>query len=282
MTTMFQPHPGVNARCTTCAGNSYVVIRGETTAIATVCDCVSVCPSCDDTGYIPEDESRNARLKPCVCGLLSTRIELFNRAYIPNRYAHCTLESYNTTVEQTPTIMGVSNFLNRYDPEDDNSMGFLLYGDVGRGKTHLMVATLRALIFKLGVSGRFVEFSLLLADLKASFEKRNDASMLVDPLYSVQVLAIDEMGKGRGSDWEKTVLDELISRRYNSLLTLLVTTNYKPGKSGGVSTPNLATNSKVPHLIDRVDTRVYSRLEQMCDFLPTTGPDFRKKNRNRR
>jgi len=177
--------------------------------------------------------------------------------------------------------MGVSNFLNRYDPDDDDAMGFLLYGDVGRGKTHLMVASLRALIFKLGVSGRFVEFSLLLADLKASFEKRNNASTLVDPLYSVQVLAIDEMGKGRGSEWEKTVLDELISRRYNGLLTLLVTTNYQPGKTSGVSTPNLAKASKVPHLVDRVDTRVYSRLEQMCRFIPTMGPDYRKKGNSK-
>ena len=282
MTTMFQPHPGANSNCKTCSGDSYVVVKGDTTAIAVVCDCVSACPSCDDTGFIPEDESRNSRLKPCVCGLVGTRIELFNRAFIPNRYAHCTLESYKPTVDQTPTIMGVSNFLNRYDPEDDDAMGFLLYGDVGRGKTHLMVAALRALIFKLGVTGRFVEFSLLLADLKASFEKINDASTLVDPLYSVQVLAIDEMGKGRGSDWEKTVLDELISRRYNSLLTLLVTTNYRPGNASGISTPNLAKNNKVPHLIDRVDTRVYSRLEQMCDFIPTSGPDYRKKPRHKR
>ena len=59
------------------------------------------------------------------------------------------------------------------------------------------------------------------------------------PLLHVPVLAIDELGKERGTDWERSMLDELISRRFNSGLATLFATNYfleersRPGQRPG-------------------------------------------------
>ena len=72
------------------------------------------------------------------------------------------------------------------------------------------------------------------------------------------------------------VVDELISRRYNGMKTLLATTNYAPGAPTGNAPPNLATSQKLSQTLgDRVGDRVYSRLLQLVDFLPIEGRDHR-------
>ncbi len=176
-------------------------------------------------------------------------------------------------------MVGVSRWLEQYQPGEENR-GLILYGKVGRGKTHLMVALLQELIFRYGVRVRFVEFSHLLADLKSGFDHGLGTARLIDPLVQVDVLAIDELGKGRNTEFEGTVLDELISRRYNAAATILATTNYPPdGPPTGDAIANAAAialqAAPVPTLVDRVGARVHSRLQEMCDFLPVDGPDFR-------
>jgi DNA replication protein DnaC len=139
-------------------------------------------------------------------------------------------------------------------------------------------------VLRRGTTARFVEFTHLLTDLKLSFEGRGDSASLVEPLYKVDVLLIDELGKGRCTEFEHTVLDDLVSRRYNAGLTILATTNFDPKlPATGQPVANLARATGPdgaaalrPSLRDRVDPRVFSRLQEMCDFLPVSGPDHRE------
>lgn len=214
---------------------------------------------------------------------MDLRAERFDRADIPARHASSTRASFKPAEpRQSAVLVGVSTWLNAYRPGEENR-GLVLYGDVGRGKTHLMVAMLRELVFRYGVSVRFVEFSHLLADLKSGFDQGQGAARLIDPLVAVDVLAIDELGKGRNTEFEGTVLDELVSRRYNAAGTILATTNYAPGAPTGVVTPNLAAvavgTQAAPTLADRVGSRVSSRLQEMCDMLELAGPDHRARKR---
>lgn len=183
-------------------------------------------------------------------------------------------------------MIGVSTWIEDYQPHQENR-GMVLHGKVGRGKTHLMVAMLRELVFRHGITVRFVEFSHLLADLKSGFDQKLGMARLIDPLVAVDVLAIDELGKGRNTEFEGTVLDELISRRYNSAATILATTNYSPDiKPTGRAVANSAAvamgTKSAPSLSDRVGARVHSRLQEMCDFLPVDGLDHRELQRDRR
>ena len=114
-----------------------------------------------------------------------------------------------------------------------------------------------------------------LADLKTGFERGSANRLVLSDLVEVDVLAIDELGKGRNTEWEGTVLDELISRRYNAAATVLATTNYAPKRTGH-ATPNLTdAPATQPGLPDRVGDRVYSRLHELCDFISLPGTDFR-------
>ena len=102
-------------------------------------------------------------------------------------------------------------------------------------------------------------------------------------LLNVPILAIDELGKGRLTGWERTVIDDIVSGRYNSNGVLLATTNYKWGspQTKGAELSNLAENFDKQTLGDRVGERVFSRLQEMCYFTPIQGVDFRA-NRSQR
>ena len=135
------------------------------------------------------------------------------------------------------------------------------------------------MIFRHGVPCRFIEFSRLLSILKEGYSSgKSDAGLLGD-LADVPVLAIDELGKGRLTDWELTIIDEVVSRRYNALGCTLATTNYMPGTPTGAAPPNLSTTNQLTQTLgDRVGDRVYSRLMQLVDFLEVEGKDHRARS----
>jgi DNA replication protein DnaC len=210
--------------------------------------------------------------------MLPDRIRMFNQAGIPARYIHATFVSFAQTPDGqlkdlAPSAIralgNCSQFLDTYQPGATNR-GLILHGDVGRGKTHLMIAMIRELIFRHGIPCRFIEFSRLLSMLKEGYSSgRSDAPLLSD-LAEVPVLAIDELGKGRMTDWE------VVSRRYNAVGCTLATSNYLPGTPTGAAPPNLATSSQLTQRLgDRVGDRVYSRLMQLVDFLEVEGKDHR-------
>ncbi|HHO54543.1 MAG TPA: cell division protein ZapE [Deltaproteobacteria bacterium] len=272
-------HPGADRDCPRCKGTGTRIARSGEVAIAISCDCLSVCPSCRGTGLVAISNAFRARHRRCVCQVVMARRRAFDAAGIPARHSGSTRASFVPTGRhQTAVVGAVSNYLKEFNPEGDNR-GLILYGDVGRGKTHLLVALLRELVFRHGVRARFVEFSHLLADLKSGFDVGRGMAALIDPLVDVEILAIDELGKGRNTEFEGTVLDELVSRRYNAVRPILATTNFSPG-GGGAAVSNAAAvqvgTEERPGLATRVGPRVYSRLRETCDFVEVQGDDYRE------
>jgi DNA replication protein DnaC len=212
--------------------------------------------------------------------MLPDRVELFNRACIPSRHAGSCFASFHP--ERNPGVqLGYrmcDEWLQGFKPGLENK-GLILYGGVGRGKTHLLVAMLRALTLEHGVEARFVEFSHLLSQLKEGYDNGLGEASTLTPLVRIPVLAIDELGKGRGSEWELGIIDQLVSHRYNALGTILATTNYEPNAPSGLPEPNLAQPELGQTLGDRVGERVLSRLREMCSFLRLRGDDYRQLGR---
>lgn len=243
------------------------------------------CPACGGSGYARIEQEGTVIMGRCRCQMLPDRIQLFNQAGIPSRYANATFISFAQSKtgqlkDLDPSAIralgACSQFVDSFSPGEMNR-GLALYGDVGRGKTHLLIAVLRELIFRHGVAVKFMEFSRLLSLLKEGYsEGRSDAPILSE-LSEVEVLAIDELGKGRLSEWELTIIDEVISRRYNGLGCTLATTNYVPGEPTGAAPPNLATQQTPTQTLgDRVGDRVYSRCLQLVDFVQVAGRDHRQ------
>jgi len=276
---MNQPPTSGRPDCPRCRGAGIEVkATGGEFARAEVCGCVPVCPVCDGTGRVDLLEDGHPAVARCRCRILYDRAALFDRAQIPARHAKSTLESFDhRTIEGAgKAFTKVWAWLEQYKPGSENR-GLVLWGKVGRGKTHLLVALLRELVFRHGVETRFIEFSRLLLLLKEGYEKgMSDAPVLAE-ISETAVLAIDELGKGRLSDWELRVIDDVVSRRYNAMTCTLFTTNYAPAIATGSLPTNLATGIDLAQSLgDRVGDRVYSRLREMGTFVEMGGPDYRE------
>jgi DNA replication protein DnaC len=243
------------------------------------------CPLCQGSGRARLDTDGVITMGRCRCQKLPDRIQIFNRAGLPARFAEATFVSFaqepdGSLKDLDPSgIMALgtcSQWVEGFQPEVENR-GLVLHGPVGRGKTHLMIALLRDLIFRHGVEVRFIEFSRLLSMLKEGYSSGKSDAGVLGEIATVPVLAIDELGKGRLTEWELAVIDEVISRRYNAMGCTIATTNYGPGEPTGFESANLSTAKRPSQrLADRVGDRVYSRLCEVVDFIEVSGKDHRK------
>ena len=278
---MTAPLPRGAPGCPRCQERGYVIRSAGEWSEAELCACLPPCTRCGGTGRLTRQVDGLAVMGRCRCQALPDRVALWNAASVPTRHMHNTLESFSAGAlaqqdhEKFRALPEVARWKEPFSAEQADR-GLVLYGPVGRGKTHLLVGLLRWIIFEHGVGARFIEFSRLLALLKEGYDKGQSDRSLMNELATVPVLAIDELGKGRMSDWELVIIDELVSRRYNAMAATLGTTNYQPGDATGDGPPNLAHGVRATQTLgDRVGDRVYSRLCEMCDFVEVGGKDFR-------
>ncbi|HVO19799.1 MAG TPA: ATP-binding protein [Anaeromyxobacter sp.] len=279
-------HPA-ETTCAECGGTGYVVDQVlAAPAQARRCSCQATCPRCGGAGYLLVPSGSSSVAQACACRGLDERIAIFNRIGIPAAVARASFESFKIwSPDHTRGRTAAEEFARRFR-RDAPTKGFLFYGSPGAGKTHLLVATLRWLALEKGVASRYVEFMLLLSEIKAGFDSNRSPMEILRPLLAVPVLAIDELGKERGTEWERSMLDELISRRFNSGLATLFATNYfvearvvaeRPGRAVNTRSQAFQADAEYMTLAQRVGDRVYSRLNEMCTFVRVDpGMDARK------
>jgi DNA replication protein DnaC len=284
--------------CAECGGRSYRLLTTADRALARVCGCMHSCPHCHGQGYVlcVQEQTFSERVgprryetvTPCLCRVLRGRVEAFNRVGIPGVLGKASFENYLPFHEAHDAAKQAATRFASGFRRGSPSRGFIISGPVGSGKTHLLTAALSRLVLEAGVEARYLEISLLFADIRRGFQEGKSGGEIIGPLSEVDVLAIDELGRGRGSPFEMETLDELIARRYNAGRTTLFATNYSleperkarpQSRSGYRSTQEEAGQPRDTELLrDRVGERIYSRLCEMCEFvsLPPETPDHRR------
>ena len=273
---------GYKVRLTTSSQSEFVVAKP--------CSCVpKVCPTCKGDRFIIErDRFHRDIAKPCPdCVEWTHNLKLYNEAKVPKRYYKSQLlskdrdqdnENIFTTLSTIPKIVK-SGTRNEADMK-----GFVLMGLPGTGKTHLMAGMIFQCTIRAGISCRFQEFSQLISFIKQGFSEGKSERELIEPLLETTILVIDDLGKGRKTEWESGILDMLISERYNANKLLMVTTNYIETESMiSKRQPSLAKESEMEEetidtLRERIGMRVYSRLKEMCYFEELSGVDRRIMN----
>ncbi len=273
----------------TCNSGNVAIERNGDCAFAKLAEPVETCRTCGGTGLLPTTVEEQGRkysvVSPCARAKAKSRLALFNSASIPGVLANATFETYRPAhPEQDRAKSLAKDFAFRWP----SARGFLLSGPVGTGKTHLLCAALRHATLEMGAQASYVEMSLLFSTIRKGFAEGKSGGEIVGPLSRVPLLAIDELGKGRGSPFEMETLDELIARRYNAGRVTLFATNYsikapeekgRPTNGRHLATNDLVEAGKDSRLLsERVGDRIYSRLFEMCEFLefPTGTPDARR------
>src|SRR5438128_9321079 len=263
--------------CAACGGEGFTFQQREDKAVAAACSCTAGCPSCHGQGRLyARDERGYEVLRGCGCGADPRRLALLTGLRLPPKFLNRTLAGYaGISPDQKIALARARRFVDEFVPAAAGQRALLFCGPPGSGKTHLLAAILRELAAKKSVRGRYEEFFLLLSDIRDGFSRGLSSREWLEPLRDVDVLAIDEIGKGgKNREFEQGVLDEIISVRYNAGRPTLLATNYPPPdtdhwqfKADGQSAENLE---------QRVGPRIYSRLHEMCDLMDVLGDDQRE------
>ncbi|MFQ5673346.1 MAG: ATP-binding protein [Nitrospinales bacterium] len=277
--------------CAQCGGSQYVVKNLRGLLQAAPCSCFH-CDLCGGDGRVfGEDETGRSFVRECQCAGFRKRARLLSEAGIPGKFLNASLENYETGYHRSTGFAKTvaQNFVKDFGKSE---RGLVFMGGPGLGKTHLAVAIIKSLILEKSVDCKFVDFFQLLSDIRHGYSQNLSDREISAPYISSAVLVIDELAKGRNTEWELTILDQIISHRYNAANKItLFTTNFltterpaetaKGGKrktgtrldtESGAYTDMLTRET----LQDRIGPRIYSRLAEICDFARLEGPDHRQ------
>ena len=138
------------------------------------------------------------------------------------------------------------------------NIGYLLWGGVGTGKSYFAGCIANALMEQ-EVAVRMTNFALILNDLTASFEGRNE---YIARLCRAPLLILDDFGMERGTEYGLEQVYNVIDSRYRSRRPLIVTTNL--------------SLQDLQHPQDTAHARIYDRLLEMCAPIRFSGENFRR------
>lgn len=165
------------------------------------------------------------RVIPCSC-----RKEKMDKERQERYLRHC----------QLPEDAGNKNFNNfkvddctreahqaALDLVNENGIKWLtLLGKVDMGKTHLLIAICKKWMEN-GKPARYAHVPLMLEELRKGYdlEGENAYHYKLDFFCKVSLLALDDLGVQKPTDWAMERLNTIIDYRYINGLPLIVTTN---------------------------------------------------------
>ena len=242
-----------------------------------------VCPICEGTGWKTVSSGRGPRVARCDCRVQARSQTLLAAARIPKRYEHCELSSFTTDFPGAHTSLAyariaASKFVEEYDPRDGT--GLLIIGKIGVGKTHLAVGIIKELILNRGVPCLFYDYRELLKQIQNSYNDSVKATELdvLRPVFETEVLALDELGAVKPTEWVWDTVSLILNTRYNDNRTTIITTNFDNEPAGALTGARGAAREET--LGDRIGERMRSRLHEMCRIIRMEGQDFRQKFRS--
>lgn len=192
---------------------------------------LSNCPKCGGAGWlrydVPLDDKRFGKAVPCEClqqhtSEASDALVARLRSQLSGTEQTWNLANWVGADEKALTVAA--------DALKVGSGFWTFWGTVGTGKSGLLVAIVNSAL-NARMPARYAVVPELLDELRASYGNGH-YEYLMEELKTIRVLALDELHRNRGTDWENEKMFELIDHRYrywDGLLTVFGT-NKPPDK----------------------------------------------------
>lgn len=240
---------------------------------------MTACARCGGTGFEILERDGREFAQPCPCRRPSAAGgDMMAGCRIPPRYEHCLLSEFSPwTRSHAAVLEKVVRYCQGYPfLGTEEGLGLLLSGTNGVGKTHLAVAVLRELVETKGARGQFWDFHELMREIKNSYDAETKTSELqvLAPVVEADILVLDDLGAWRITDWMNDTLFYILNSRYLAKRATIITTNFQD------VTPEEAlkagSGTRREFFVDRIGTRLRSRLMEMCLLIRMEGDDFRE------
>ena len=171
--------------------------------------------------------------------------------------------TFENDLGYNPKQMGIAKqFVQHWEEFKKDSMGLLLWGPVGTGKSFIAGCIANALLDQ-GVPVMMTNFARLLNKLTDMYA--GDRNAYIDSFNSFPLLIIDDLGVERNSEFAREQVFSVIDSRYRSQLPLIVTTNL---------TPEQMRNPE-----DLARARIYDRVLERCTPIRVDSQNIRKQNK---
>jgi DNA replication protein DnaC len=244
---------------------------------------MTVCSICNGIGLVRVVSTTGLWVsRACECQEAEREERRIAAARIPERYRHCSLDTYETAFNGvnpslSRALINARKFTDAY-PVDTAGNGLLFVGTAGIGKTHLAVGVLRRLVQERGVKGLFCDYRELLKNIQNSYNPQVNITELevLKPVFAAEVLVLDDLGAQRPNEWASDTVSLILNARYNDKQTTIITTNYPDLPAGGGGLTEAERAAREQTLGDRIGDRMRSRLAEMCVRVEMTGEDFRQ------
>lgn len=215
---------------------------------------VSKCEQCQTENQKIADEKKEKEEVDKLARFIPIYIQdSIDNIGIPKRYEHATLENYITSnegmVKAKKTCVA---YLSKFEQCYSNGTSLVFCGNVGTGKTHLAMATAKAIVqqyqnilaplvrpfvgsvhdsiagYHKGAPLAHISNALdILRDVKSTYSKTSEHSErdVIDFYVNHPLLIIDEVGIQYGTDADKIIIFDILNRRYQEVKPTILISN---------------------------------------------------------
>ena len=170
-------------------------------------------------------------------------------------YTFANDEGYN------PEIQKAHDYVAHWREMKAKSIGLLLWGDVGTGKSFFAGCIANALLEQ-GIPVLMTNFSRILNSLSGMYS--DEKNQFIDSLNKYSLLIIDDLGIERSTEFALEQVFNVIDSRYRSKLPLIVPTNM--------------TLDELKSPQDLARSRIYDRVLERCVPLKINNQNIRQRN----